>query len=188
MLIAFKGFFPLQKLDQSILNNVVCVVENGALLAIHTVRVAYDAEEWSLTVILDLETGLLTAANAGHEYPVLKAPNGRFEIVQDKHGFVIGGMPGVKYHEYELQLEPGSKLFVYTDGVAEATNSSQQLFGTERMIAALNKAANAAPAAVLQAVNLDVAAFVGQAPQFDDLTMLCIEYKGKTNDNKESQQ
>ncbi len=75
-------------------------------------------EEMFVTVwlgILEISTGKLTAANAGHEYPVLqKAPGGPFELMKDKHGFVIGGMPGMKYKEYELRLEPGTKLFLYS--------------------------------------------------------------------------
>ena len=128
--------------------------------------------------ILELSTGKLTAANAGHEYPTLKRPDGSFEIYKDRHGFVIGGMEGAKYQEYELQLEPGSKVFVYTDGVAEATNKDNELFGTERMLDALNRHSEDAPLQILRNVRQAVDAFVQDAPQFDDLTMLCMEYKG----------
>ena len=128
--------------------------------------------------ILDLKTGILTAANAGHEYPVLKTPEGPFEIVKDKHGFVLGGMARMKYKEYELRLEPGSKLFVYTDGVAEAMNAEHELFGLERTVDALNAAADEPPEGILAAVDKAVADFVGEAEQFDDLTMLCVEYRG----------
>ena len=128
--------------------------------------------------ILELSTGRLTAANAGHEFPALRQPNGKFELYKDKHGFVIGGMEGVRYREYELQLEPGSKLFVYTDGVAEATSAEKELFGTERMIDALNADPDAAPQQILKNVRASVDGFVKEAEQFDDLTMLCVEYKG----------
>ena len=84
--------------------------------------------------ILELSTDKLTCANAGHEYPVFKRPDGNYELYKDRHGFVIGGMEGVEYREYEIQLEPGSKLFVYTDGVPEATNGEKELFGTERIL------------------------------------------------------
>ena len=129
--------------------------------------------------ILDLNTGILTAANAGHEFPILKKPGGCFEIFKDKHGFVIGGMDGVKYREYEIRLEPGARLFVYTDGVAEATSADKELFGMDRAVQALNDAADQSPEGLLRAVNAAVSRFVGDAEQFDDLTMLCIEYKGK---------
>ena len=131
---------------------------------------------------LNLKTGLLTAANAGHEYPVLKTPDGDFEIYRDRHGFVIGGMKGLKFREYEIQLEPGSKLFVYTDGVAEATNTRQELFGMKRTVQALNDAKNQPPEEILRSVNRAVERFVGDAEQFDDLTMMCVEYRGSSQE------
>ena len=128
--------------------------------------------------ILEISTGKLTAANAGHEYPVLKRPDGSFELVKDKHGFVVGGMEGIKYNEYELQLEPGAELFLYTDGVPEATNANMELFGTERMLEALNSEEETNPEQILRRVRACVDEFVEDAEQFDDLTMLCLEYKG----------
>ncbi|MCR5805815.1 MAG: PP2C family protein-serine/threonine phosphatase [Oscillospiraceae bacterium] len=139
-------------------------------------------EEMFVTVwlgILDIATGVLTAANAGHEYPILKKPDGRFELYKDKHGFVVGGMEGVRYKDYEVQLEKGSILFLYTDGVAEATNAENELFGTDRLLDALNSAENDTPENVLERVSKAVDEFVKEAPQFDDLTMLCIRYIGK---------
>ena len=137
--------------------------------------------------VLELSTGLLRAANAGHEYPVFRAPGGSFELLKDKHGFVIGGMDGMQYQEYTLMLEPGAKLFVYTDGVPEATDAAQQLFGIERMLQALNEDASAAPEQLLRKVRGAVDAFVGGAEQFDDLTMLCLQYNGpaKQSNTKE---
>ncbi len=128
--------------------------------------------------ILELSTGKLTCSNAGHEYPMFKKPGGKFEMYKDRHGFVIGGMDGMKYREYELTLEPGAKLFVYTDGVPEATDDRQEMFGTDRMTEALNSDPEAAPMDVLKNVRRAVDAFVREAEQFDDLTMLCLEYKG----------
>ncbi len=143
---------------------------------------ANNREEMFVTVwlgILELSTGKLTAANAGHEFPVLKHADGSFELVKDKHGFVIGGMDGMRYKDYELQMEPGAKLFLYTDGVPEATDAGQVLFGTERMLAALNKNADASPEELLKQVHQDVDDFVKDAEQFDDLTMLCVHYIGE---------
>ncbi|MBR2279537.1 MAG: SpoIIE family protein phosphatase [Ruminococcus sp.] len=128
--------------------------------------------------ILELSTGKLTASNAGHEYPVLRKPDGEFELFKDKHGFVIGGMDGMVYSEYEIDLKPGSKLFLYTDGVPEATNAEEELFGNGRMVAALNKDASASTEEILGNVRNAVDEFVKNAEQFDDLTMLCIEYNG----------
>ncbi len=138
-------------------------------------------EEMFVTVwfgILDLKNGKLTAANAGHEYPAVKHPDGSFELIKDKHGFVIGGMEGMMYSEYELTLEPGSKLFLYTDGVAEAENADHIQFGTDRMIEALRSAENGTPEDLINAVHDAVNSFVQEAPQFDDLTMLCLQYDG----------
>ena len=128
---------------------------------------------------LDLVSGKLTAVNAGHEYPVFKKAGESFELVKDKHGLVIGAMETAKYKEYELQMDPGSKIFLYTDGVAEATNAKNELFGTDRMVEALRRCENGTPREILDSVNDAVNAFVQDAPQFDDLTMLCLEYHGQ---------
>ena len=141
-------------------------------------------EEMFVTVwlgILDLETGLLTAANAGHEKPMIMMPGGGFEVIMDKHGFVIGGMEGVKYKEYQIQLEKGSSIFIYTDGVAEATSEKDELFGLEKTIAALNSFKDGTAEEIINGVKEAVDAYVGSAPQFDDLTMLCFKYEGSDN-------
>ena len=128
--------------------------------------------------ILEISTGKLTAANAGHEYPTIKKPGGKYELIKDKHGFVVGGMEGLKYTEYEMRLEPGTSIFVYTDGVPEATNKDDVLFGTDRMIDALNIEPDASPEKILANVRSSIDEFVQDAEQFDDLTMLCIQYNG----------
>ena len=140
-------------------------------------------EEMFVTVwlgILELSTGKLTAANAGHEKPILKAPGSVFDLVDDRHGFVIGGMEGIRYKEYTLDLEPGSMLFLYTDGVPEATNADNELFGTMRMLTALNDDKDASPPQILGNMTKSIQTFVADAPQFDDLTMLCLQYFGST--------
>ena len=138
-------------------------------------------EEMFVTVwlgILDLRTGNLVAANAGHEYPVLKKADGSFHLLKDTHGFVLGGLDGSRYKNYELQLAPDDVLFLYTDGLPEATNAADELYGTKRMLEALNRSPGADPRALLESIEEDVNAFVGGAQQFDDLTMLCVQYKG----------
>ena len=127
--------------------------------------------------ILDIRTGVITAANAGHEFPALMQ-DGRFTLLKDKHGFVIGGIEGTKYKEYEIHLSPGDKLFLYTDGVPEATSPDDEMFGTDRMIDALNIDPNVGPEQILSNVRQSIDAFVADAEQFDDLTMLCLEYHG----------
>ena len=128
--------------------------------------------------ILEISTGKLTAANAGHEFPAICKKGGSFELYKDTHGFVVGGMEGVHYKGYDLQLNPGDKLFVYTDGVPEATDGSGEMFGTDRMITALRSCTDNTPEEILQGVRSAVDSFVGDAEQFDDLTMMCLEYKG----------
>lgn len=162
--IALTGKSPKEVLEA--VNNQIC---------------ANNREEMFVTVwlgLLNVKTGKLVAANAGHEYPVIKQPGGNFEELKDKHGFVVGGIAGTKYSEYELTLKPGSELFLYTDGVPEATDTENQLFGTERMIKALNSVKNTSPDKVLAAVDKAVAAFTKGAPQFDDMTMLCLHFNG----------
>lgn len=127
--------------------------------------------------ILDLSTGRMTCSSAGHEYPAI-FHEGKFELLKDKHGLVLGAMSGVRYKDYEVQLDKGDKIFVYTDGVPEATNAHNELFGTDRMVEALNTDAEANPKDLLRIVREAVDAFVGGAEQFDDLTMLCLEYRG----------
>lgn len=124
--------------------------------------------------ILTLSTGKIIASNAGHEYPAIKRRGGVFELFKDKHGFVIGGMSGAKYRDYAFELLPGDNLFVYTDGVPEATDSSNQMFATDGMLKALNSAADDTPQTILASVNRGIDDFVGEAEQFDDITMLSI--------------
>jgi len=138
-------------------------------------------EEMFVTVwmgVLEISTGILTASNAGHEFPSLRQNGGAFALFKDRHGFIIGGMEGMRYKDYELRLAPGDKVFVYTDGVPEATDGNTRMFGTDRMLEALNADPAAAPDQVLRNVQEAVNAFVQDAPQFDDLTMLCVEYLG----------
>ena len=132
--------------------------------------------------ILDLRTGVLTASNAGHEYPIIKKPDGGFEVLKDKHGFVIGGIDGLKYKEYTVELKPGSKLFLYTDGVTEATDKNKVLFGMDRLERSVNSAADGTPEEIIDTVRKDIDVFVGDAEQFDDMTMVCAEYAGDKKD------
>ena len=141
---------------------------------------AYNKEDMFVTIwlsILELSTGKMVASNAGHEYPAIKRQDGTFEIFKDPHNLVVGGLEGIKYNEYELSLKPGDRIFVYTDGLTEATDKDHNMFGMERMIDALNQDADN-PQQVLENVKHSVNEFTGETEQFDDLTMLCLEYKG----------
>lgn len=124
--------------------------------------------------ILDLETGNMVTANAGHEYPLICRKDGSFEVVKDKHGFVLGGMENMRYRETVLHLEPGDTLFVYTDGVPEASDAKENQFGMERTIASLNKWKDKPMAEMTKLLKSDIEDFVDTAPQFDDTTMLAL--------------
>lgn len=148
---------------------------------------ANDQDSMFVTVwlgILEISTGKITAANAGHEYPVLIHADGSVELFKDKHGLVLGGMSGMKYNDYEIRLSSGDRLFVYTDGLPEATSQSEGMFGTDRMIETIGASASGeGPNRLISFVNAAVEEFVGEDDRFDDLTMLCLEYRGSNNNS-----
>lgn len=131
--------------------------------------------------ILEISSGKGKAANAGHEHPVLCRSGGKYELVEYRHSPAVAIMEGIRFREHEFQMYPGDSLFVYTDGVAEASDAKDELYGTKRMLNALNKAPDKSPKEILRAVKLDVDGFVGSAPQFDDITMLGFTYFGTEN-------
>ena len=140
--------------------------------------------------ILTISTGSMVSACAGHEYPVFYNKNKGFSMEKDPHGLAMGGLEGLRYKDEHWQLEPGSLLFLYTDGVPEANNSSEELFGNERMLDALEKSLSETTEGTerdemdlmsfLRLVRKKIDDFAGDTPQFDDMTMLCLEYRGKT--------
>ena len=132
--------------------------------------------------ILEISTGKLKACNAGHEYPIITDDEGKFAIYKDKHGFVLGGMDDMIYREYDIELHKGSKIFLYTDGIPEATDKKNRLFGMDRLIEALNEDPSAGPKQLMVNVRTAVDRFVKEAEQFDDLTMMCLEYKGSSSE------
>ncbi len=133
--------------------------------------------------VLDLETGDLVATNAGHEKPIIKKPDGHFEILNDKHNLVVGSFDNSPYSEYHLHLEKGSKLFVYTDGIPECMNDQGQ-FGMERTLETLRKYEDLPAREITENVLKDLTSFRGSHDQFDDITMLCIEYRGPASHKK----
>lgn len=122
--------------------------------------------------IYEISTGKLVAANAGHEYPAVRKGDGNFELLKDRHGFVLAGMENSRYKEYEIQLDVGDSIFVYTDGIPEATNANVEQFGADRMLAVLNKDRNCSARDLLTNVHDALIQFVDGAEQFDDVTML----------------
>ena len=129
--------------------------------------------------VLDLATGEFNFVNAGHEMPFICSREGAFKPYKIKPGFVLAGMEEMKYKAGSLALNPGDKVFLYTDGVTEAANAQNELYGMKRLEGALNQNRNAAPDDLLPSIKADIDQFVGEAPQFDDITMLCMEYKSK---------
>lgn len=126
--------------------------------------------------VLDLVTGEFNYVNAGHEMPFL-LQNGRFEAVRIKPCFVLAGMEDMQYKAGSIMMQPGDKIFQYTDGVTEATNPENELFGMERLSDSLNRVKDKGPKDIITSVKQDIDAFVGNAPQFDDITMLCLDYR-----------
>ncbi len=163
---AMQGKSPHEVLKDS--NNTIC---------------RQNSEDLFVTVwlgILQISTGVLKAANAGHERPILKNKSDEFSIFNDRdmHGFPLGGFEDSDYEEYEIHLSAGDKLFLYTDGVPEATNSEDHLFEIDRALKSLNKNPLASPKQLLGQIQESVDDFVKEAGQFDDLTMIAFEYKG----------
>ena len=101
-----------------------------------------------------------------------------FTLFKDRHGFVLGGMDTSKYKEYEFTLMPGGTFFIYSDGAPEATSAAEELFGTNCMLEVLNRTPDEDPRELTDALQSAINEFVGEAPKFDDLTMLCIKYTG----------
>ena len=129
--------------------------------------------------IVDLNTGYMQCANAGHEYPVIKREGGDFEVYKDKHCLAVGAMEGLSFKEYDVQLSSGDTIFVYTDGIPEAVNKNEEQYGIDRMLAVLNNNKDVSMDKLLPRVKADIDAFVGEADQFDDVTMLGFKYVGK---------
>ena len=127
--------------------------------------------------LLDIQTGRLTYANAGHNAPLLRQSGG-FQYLHMDPGFVLAGLEGIQYSETTLQLRPGDMLYLYTDGVTEATDLSEELYGEERLKRVLDESAGLSLSELLAAVKADIGRFVGQAPQFDDITMLALRFRG----------
>ena len=128
--------------------------------------------------ILEISTGKIIASNAGHEYPAVSQDGSDYELVKSKQSPALATMEGIKFRQYEIDLKPGENLYIYTDGVAEATNINEELYGTDRMLEDLNQTKGFNANDVLIHMKKAVNDFTGEAPQFDDITMLCLRYFG----------
>ena len=157
---AREGFTPSEVIDKT--NR--CILE-------------YEGNTMFVTVwfgIYETKTGHITAVNAGHEYPVIRKQGGDFKLFRDKHSISVGAFENVRYKEYEFDLEIGGTLFLYTDGVTEATNSDNELFGTDRLTDTLNQCKDGSPTELIGTMRTAIDSFAGDTPQFDDITMLVI--------------
>lgn len=130
--------------------------------------------------ILDLRTGEVEFACAGHNPPVICHDDGTVEFAKSRPGLVLAAMEGTRYKRQTLKLEPGDTIFLYTDGVTEATNANEELFGDDRLLQTLREACGMEPAEICPFVKSKIDEFVGDAPQFDDITMLALKFVGKT--------
>lgn len=148
-------------------NNLLCEANSEGLFI-----TAFEA-------VIDLETGDVRYVNAGHEMPIIARKGGAYEAIKVKRGFVLAGFEDFQYVEQTAKIEPGDRIFLYSDGVPEATNANNELFNMDRTVETLNKYRDLKPSELLPKVKEDIDIFVGEAPQFDDITMLCFEYKDK---------
>ena len=129
--------------------------------------------------ILNIRNGKVLFANAGHNHPLVKHSDGTFEYLKSRAGFVLAGMEGVRYRKNELVLEPGDAIYLYTDGVTEATDLNEELYGEDRLHSILEKYKDETMEMICSEIKKDVDLFAGEAPQFDDITMLALKFKGQ---------
>ena len=129
--------------------------------------------------ILNIRNGKILFANAGHNHPLVKHSDGTFEYLKSRAGFVLAGMEGVRYRKNELVLEPGDAIYLYTDGVTEATDLNEELYGEDRLHSILEKYKDETMEVICSEIKKDVDLFAGEAPQFDDITMLALKFKGQ---------
>lgn len=128
---------------------------------------------------LNIRTGEIAYANAGHNPPLVKRANGKFEYLESVPDLVLAGMDGIPYSRNELKLNPGDVIYLYTDGVTEATNAQEELYGEERLETILNNNSEADLETLCTSIKADIDEFVEDEPQFDDITMLCLKWKGR---------
>jgi len=128
--------------------------------------------------LLNVKTGLVRFTNAGHNPPLVKTNENGFAYHKTRAGFVLAGMEGIRYRKFELQLNPGDTIYLYTDGVTEAADRCEALYGDARLLDLLNRNQRASAREICESVKADVDAFTGEAEQFDDITMLCLTWHG----------
>ena len=161
------------------------------LTAVNRTLCEYNPAEMFVTVwlgILNLKTGLLTASNGGHEYPMFQLGEKPFEVMEDPHGLVLGAMSNAKYKNYEVQMNPGDRLFVYSDGATDAVNTETKDFGLTRLHETVVEAAGTSDVqGLVNAVRKKLDEYSEGAYQFDDITLLTLNYYGQPEAVKEEE-
>ena len=150
------------------------------LTRINKIICAQNHEEMFVTIwlgVMDVRNGKVVACNAGHDYPILMKKGLDFELIRDRHGLIVGGLQSSAYENYEFTMDAGDKLFLYTDGLPEACDENNRMFGMKGALSALNEVKDASPQEILSGVAAKMREYTGDAEQFDDVTMLCIEKK-----------
>jgi sigma-B regulation protein RsbU (phosphoserine phosphatase) len=126
--------------------------------------------------VLDPLTGVLRYANGGHNPPYLRRAHGSVEALSGKGGLVLGVMPGVEYPDHVVQLCPGDRLVLFTDGVTEAFNPADEAYGEERLVAEIQAHGVGTAAALVERICDSIAGFAGVAPQSDDITLIALTW------------
>ena len=168
---------------KTLIKNRAMMGESPAEVLQHVNEQLWEGNEAELFVtvwlaVIEISTGKGLAANAGHEHPAIRRTDGSYALEVYRHSPAVATLDGLRFRQHAFELHPGDSLFVYTDGVTEATNARNELFGTDRLLAALNRDPDAAPRQLLSNVREGINSFVGTAPQFDDITMLAFHYSG----------
>ena len=127
--------------------------------------------------VLELSTNTLTYVNAGHMLPLLRRKGGDYTYLQCQSGFVLAGLEGIPYQQETIQLEKGDSIYLYSDGATDAINVKEEMFGEDRLEQSINVHKDKTPEEILKSIKADIDQFVGEADQFDDITMLCLQYK-----------
>ena len=150
------------------------------LNSINNIICARNAADMFVTLwlgILEISTGRIIASNAGHEDAVIYRKDGEFSLFRTKHDLVVGALPGIKYHDFEIRLNPGDKVFLYTDGATEATDKENRMYTLDRVVETLNEVKEGSPREIVEGLYRSLDEFLDEAPQFDDITLLCSELK-----------
>ena len=151
------------------------------LQSVNEQMLLYDVDQFSMVwfAVLELSTGRGIAANAGHEHPILRRAGKRFELVEYQHTAPVGAAESIRFRDHGFQLDPGDCLFIYSDGVREASNQKEEMFGRQGILDSLNREPEATPSVLLQTVRADVDRFAGGVQQIDDMVMLSLKYYGR---------